>query len=361
MPVYKDSKRNTWYVRITYHDLTGKKKEMWKRGFKTKGEASKWEIDNRNKRNLSLDMTLNDFAEIYIDYMEKRIKFSTMETKRNIIEKRILPYLGNKKVRDIDVKAVIEWQNEMMDYKNRRGNKFTKSYLKTLHNQLSAILNHAMRYYDLTKNPAATVGNMGNDKEVKINFWTYDEYKKFSETMMEKPLYFYLFEILYWCGIREGELLALVPTDFDFENKTLSITKTYHRIKGKEIITSPKTKKSIRKIAVPSFLIEEIKDYLSMLYEPEKDQRLFPVSKSNITLELAKGAKKAGVKRIRVHDIRHSHASLLIQQGYSAVAIADRLGHESIEITFKYAHLFPTAQNDMASTLDSLKVGDNNG
>ena len=100
--------------------------------------------------------------------------------------------------------------------------------------------------------------------------------------------------------------------------------------------------------------------YLYMLYEPEKDQRLFPVSKSNITLELAKGAAKAGVKRIRVHDIRHSHASLLIQQGYSAVAIADRLGHESIEITFKYAHLFPTAQKDMASTLDSLKDGDNN-
>lgn len=361
MPVYKDKKRNTWYVRFPYRDLKGKKKEIWKRGFKTKGEASKWETDNKNKTNLSLDMTLNDFADIYLDYMEKRIKLSTIETKRNIVKNRILPYLGSKKLRDLDAKDVICWQNEMIDFKDRRGNGFTKSYLKTLHNQLSAILNHAIKYYDLPKNPAAIVGNMGNDKEVKINFWTYEEYKKFSEAIMDKPLYYYAFEVLYWCGIREGELLALVPSDFDFKNKTLSITKTYHLIKGKEIVTSPKTKKSIRKIAVPDFLIEEIKDYLKMIYEPQENQRLFPISKCSLCAELRKGCKKAGVKKIRVHDIRHSHVSLLIQQGYSAVAIADRVGHESIEITYKYAHLFPTAQKDMASTLDSLKGGDNNG
>ena len=356
MPVYKDEKRGTWYVRFKSKDWTGNYKDIWKRGFPTKGQAKQWELEAKSKDEQPLNMTLNDFAAIYMENMGKRIKESTMVTKNNIFEKRILPYLGNKKLKDITTADIIMWQNEMLNFTDKKSKeKFTKSYLKTLHNQLSAILNYAVKFYGLSKNPAQLVGNMGTDRDIEMNFWTLDEYTKFSKEMMNKPILYYAYEVLYWCGIREGELLALTIDDFNFEKKTLSITKTFHHLNGRDYITDPKTRKSKRIISVPDFLIYEIKDYISMIYHPKKDQRLFPIVKSELTKELHKGAKRAGVKEIRVHDLRHSHVSLLISQGYSAVAIADRVGHESIDITYRYAHLFPTTQKDMANSLNSLK------
>ena len=161
--------------------------------------------------------------------------------------------------------------------------------------------------------------------------------------------------MLYWCGIREGELLALTPADFNFERKTVSITKSYQRLDGRDIITDPKTPKSVREIAMPDFLVEEMKDYMKQIYGLEKDDRLFPMTKHYIKHEMARGAAAAGVKRIRIHDLRHSHISLLIDMGYTPLAIADRVGHESITITYKYAHLFPSTQTEMANKLDDLR------
>ena len=189
-------------------------------------------------------------------------------------------------------------------------------------------------------------------------FWTKEEYKKFSFEMMDKPVSFYAFEMLYWCGIREGELLALTPADFDFDKETVTINKSYQRLHGEDVITTPKTKKSNRTIKMPHFLCEEMQEYLSMLYGLKKKDRIFTVTKSYLHHEMDRGAKAAGVKRIRIHDLRHSHISLLIDMGFSAVAIADRVGHESIEITYQYAHLFPSKQTEMAERLDDLGKGD---
>ena len=174
---------------------------------------------------------------------------------------------------------------------------------------------------------------------------------------MDKPLSYYAFEMLYWCGIREGELLALTPTDFDFEAGTVSISKSYQRLKGKDVITTPKTKKSNRVIKMPKFLCGEMEDYLKMFYSAGADERIFPVSKHYLHHEMDRGAKAAGVKRIRIHDLRHSHISLLIDMGFTALAIADRVGHESIDITYRYAHLFPTRQTEMADKLDFERMG----
>lgn len=188
-------------------------------------------------------------------------------------------------------------------------------------------------------------------------FWTQEEYKKFSEEMMDKPVSFYAFEMLYWCGIREGELLALTPADFDFDRETVTISKSYQRIGGRDIITDPKTPKSNRTIKMPEFLCEEMQDYMKQLYRIGKNDRLFEVTKSYLHHEMDRGANAAGVKRIRIHDLRHSHISLLIEMGYSAVAIADRVGHESINITYNYAHLFPSTQSDMADKLNQFRKG----
>ena len=196
---------------------------------------------------------------------------------------------------------------------------------------------------------------MKNAKE--MNFWTKDEYLKFSEVMMDKPLSYYAFEMLYWCGIRLGELLALTAEDFDFKNQTVTISKSYQRIKNQDVITDPKTKKSNRTIKIPDFLCDEMQEYINMLYDQKPDDRLFPISKSYLHHEMDRGVKATGLKRIRIHDLRHSHVSLLIELGFSAVAIADRVGHESIEITYRYAHLFPSKQAEMANRLGELKKG----
>ena len=193
---------------------------------------------------------------------------------------------------------------------------------------------------------------MGKKRDGEMLYWTKEEYLKFSEAMMEKPISFYAFELLYWCGIREGELLALTPADFDFEKQTVKITKSYQRIGGEDVITDPKTPKSNRVIQMPDFLALEIQDYIGSIYGIEKTDRLFPVNKSYLHHEMTRGCKATGVKRIRIHDLRHSHVSLLIEMGFSAVAIADRVGHESIDITYRYAHLFPTTQAEIANKLN---------
>ena len=121
---------------------------------------------------------------------------------------------------------------------------------------------------------------------------------------------------------------------------------------GQDLITTPKTEKSNRIIKMPQFLADEMQDYLKQLYDIELNDRMFTVTKSYLHREMDRGAKEAGVKRIRIHDIRHSAVSLLIDMGFSATAIADRVGHESIDITYNYAHLFPSKQTEMAEKLN---------
>lgn len=176
-------------------------------------------------------------------------------------------------------------------------------------------------------------------------FWTQDEYQQFIEQIADKPQFYYAFEMLYWTGIRCGELLALTTEDIDFENKKLRINKSYQRIKGKDVITDPKTRKSNRIIIMPDFLVEEMEEYTKGLYGYKLDDRIFQISKTSLHNELARGSKLAGLQKIRVHDLRHSHVSLLIQLGYSALAIAERVGHEAVKVTYRYAHLFPYSAN----------------
>lgn len=163
--------------------------------------------------------------------------------------------------------------------------------------------------------------------------------------MQEKHIFFSLI-------LTKAELLALTPADFDFDKNTVSISKSYQRLNGQDLITTPKTEKSNRIITMPQFLAEEMQDYLKMLYDVGEDERIFTVTKSYLHREMDRGSKEAGVKRIRIHDIRHSHVSHLIDMGFSAIAIADRVGHESIDITYNYAHLFPSKQTEMADKLN---------
>ena len=352
MAIYKEEKTNTWRVIYRYTDWTGERKQSQKRGFKTKREAQIWEREQLNKATADLDMTFDSFMEQYTADMQTRIKENTWSTKEHIIRTKIIPYFGKQKMSNITAQQIITWQNELMNYKDENGKSLSPVYLKTINNQLSAIFNHAVKYYNLRENPCKKAGSMGKKKNREMLFWTKEEYLKFAEVMMDKPLSFYAFEMLYWCGIREGELLALTPADSDFEKCTVSITKSYQRLNGQDLITTPKTEKSNRVIKMPQFLADEMQDYLKQLYGIESNDRMFTVTKSYLHREMDRGAKEAGVKRIRIHDIRHSAVSLLIDMGFTATAIADRVGHESIDITYNYAHLFPSMQTEMAEKLN---------
>ena len=357
MAAFKNKANGTWYAQFRYTDWKGERQQKLKRGFATKKEAQAWEREFLMQKQADVNMTFESFAQLYEKDMKPKLKLNTWLTKESIIQKKILPYFGKRKLSEITAKDVMDWQNAIRGLTDAKGKPYSPTYLKTVHNQLSALFNHAVRYYGLQVNPAAKAGNMGVEERREMLFWTKDEYLKFADAMMDKPLSYYAFEMLYWCGIREGELLALTPTDFDFEAGTVSISKSYQRLKGKDVITTPKTKKSNRVIKMPKFLCGEMEDYLKMFYSTGANERIFPVSKHYLHHEMDRGAKAAGVKRIRIHDLRHSHISLLIDMGFTALAIADRVGHESIDITYRYAHLFPTRQTEMADKLDFERMG----
>ena len=351
MAAFKDKNNGSWYVQFRYTDWKGERQQKFKRGFATKREAQAWEREFLMQKQADVNMAFESFVALYEKDVKPKLKLNTWLSKEHIIKKKILPYFKNRKLSEITARDVIDWQNEIRTLTNSKGKPYSPDYLENIHTQLSCIFNHAIKYYGLQVNPASKAGGMGDEQPREMLFWTKEEYLKFSEAMMDKPLSHYAFEMLYWCGIREGELLALNPEDFDFEAQTVRINKSYQRIKGQDVITTPKTKKSNRVIQMPDFLCDEMQDYLKQLYGAEPDSRLFPVSKHYLKHEMERGCKETGVKKIRVHDIRHSHVSLLIDMGFSALAIADRVGHESVHITYRYAHLFPTRQKEMAQKL----------
>lgn len=273
------------------------------------------------QKQADINMSFESFAALYKKDVKPRLKLNTWLSKENIIKKKTLPYFGQKKLSEITVRDVIDWQNEIRKLTDSKGKHYSPDYLKNVHTQLSCIFNHAIKYYGLQ----AKAGNMGSEQPKEMEFWTKEEYQRFAEAMMDKPISFYAFEMLYWCGIREGELLALTPEDFDFDNSTVRINKSYQRIQGQDAVTTPKTKKSNRIIQMPEFLCNEMQDYLKQLYGAESDSRIFPITKHYLKHEMQRGCKATGVKVIRIHDLRHSHISLLIDMGFTALAIADRV------------------------------------
>ena len=355
MPAYKDEKTGKWFAKFYYTNWQGIKKQKWKRGFATKKEALGFERDFLEKQSANPDMTFQNLYEIYMEDMAARLKQSTLLTKKAVLQTHILPFFGSKPINEIKASDVRRWQAKLMSSPNN----YSQTYLKKINTELNSIINYAKRFYDLNTNPCGKAGTIGKAKAEEMDYWTYDEYIAFREGVKDKSLSYICFEVLYWTGMREGELLALSPADIDLDNKTISINRTYQRIEGKDVFTSPKTRKSKRKIPIPDFLCQELSDYIQSRYMPDADERLFPVTKSYLSHEMIRGCKNTDVKKIRIHDIRHSHASLLINQGCDALMLADRLGHEKVSTTLNtYSHLFPHKQQELVHSLESLQATD---
>ena len=231
----------------------------------------------------------------------------------------------------------------------------SQTYLKCINNRLTAIFNCAVKYYGLKENPCHKAGSMGKKHADEMLFWTSQEFQTFIEVMKDRPASYAVFMTMCYTGIREGELLALTPSDIDFEKKTLTVNKSYQRLGREDIITTQKMPKSSRTILIPDGLCACLQEYMPHCYGLQKNDRLFPYTKSFLYHEMEYDCKASWVKRIRGHDIRHSHASLLVEIGFSPLLIAERLGHKKVQTTMDaYSHLYPNKQVEVARQLDGI-------
>ena len=307
MSVTKDGDTGRWMSQIRVTDWTGKTIHKKKRGFATKKEALQWERDFISQSTGSLGMTFGDFIALYVKDMEHRLKPSTVASKKWLIDLKVTPFFKKIPLNEIKPTHVRQWQNSLTSYRDESGKPYSQTYLKCINNQLTAIFNYAVKYYGLKENPCHKAGSMGKKHADEMLFWTRQEFQTFIEVMKDRPASYAVFMTLYFTGIREGELLALTPSDIDFEKKTLTVNKSYQRLGREDIITTPKTPKSIRTIPIPDGLCNCLQEYMSHCYGLQKDDRLFPYTKSFLYHEMEYGCKASGVKRIRVHDIRHPY------------------------------------------------------
>ena len=251
---------------------------------------------------------------------------------------------------EITASQIIQWQNEIQT----KG--FSESYLRMIQNQLTSLFTHASRVYDLQANPCKKVKRMGSSNSRSLNFWTTEEYQKFIQTMEPGTRYYIIFEILFWTDCRIGEFLALTRGDVDFERNQISITKTYYRTGRQDVITEPKTKQSVRVVEIPEFLKQEIKTFVDGHYGIPDNERLFPIVQEAVQHKMKHQMEKAGVKKLRVHDLRHSHVAYLIHKGVEPILIKERVGHKDIRITLNtFGHLHPGTTGVHESTLQRAK------
>ena len=351
----KRDSNGTWHIQFRYKDWTGTLRKSSRKGFATKKEAEEWLSNFLMQQSSDPSMPLKDFWEIYKADMGKRLKETTMTNKEYLVRDKILPYFGDLPINEITAAKIRTWQGELM------GKGFKPTYLKTINNQLSAILNYAVNFYELRSNPCKKAGSMGKSKADERPHWSLEEFLNFLEVVSDKHESWIGFQILFWTGMRVGELLALKVEDFDYENKTLRIDESFTRLKGKNIISTPKTESSVRVITIHDELADDIREYVACLYKAKPSTRLFEgMTKRYFEHELERGIELSGAKKITVHCLRHSHASMLVEMGFSPLEISKRLGHGRVTTTIEtYCHASDDAQRRIACALEGASKGGN--
>lgn len=352
MPAYKDKERGTWYASFYFTDWQGARKLKKKRGFARKKDAEQYEREFLHKEAGNCDMTFSSMVDLYLADMSSRLRENTMETKRNIISKKVVPYFGSMKLSDITPSNVRRWQSAILESGT------SPTYAKTIHNQLSAIFNYACRYYGLKDNPARQAGSMGEKRATEKYFWTPENFEMFIGYVPQYPARVGL-AVLFWTGLRIGELLALTQADVDLSAGTISVSKSFQLIKGRPVVTAPKTEKSRRVVPLPSRMVEALKTYEKSIYDLQPTDRLFPFTKSYFHKQMEAGCREAKMEKIRLHDLRHSHASMLIHMGVPILLVSERLGHENVETTLQtYGHLYPAQTAEALKKMDEMVGGD---
>lgn len=346
MAVKRNAKTKKWDCYFRYTDSTGKTIAKHKRGFDTQREAKEWEREYLLKNTSNLEMTFESFIEIYMEEYKVRHKLSSYQAVKYSLPK--YEYFYKLKMCDIDTKTIRQWQNLLLK------ENYSAAYLISVQKTLSAIFNNAVKVYGLKENPLTKVGVVTNhnhaaEKEV----WTVEEFNTFINSFEGKNMFYIsLFYLLFYTGARVGEILALTFKDINFDENTININKTVTRIKRNDIITPPKTLSSIRTVDVPENVMKLLKRYTDSYYKPDEDSRVYPVAREIVRRTMQSYIKKSSVKKIRIHDLRHSHVSLLINMGVNIFEISKRIGHADASITSRvYAHVYADSGKKIANLL----------
>ena len=346
MPAYKNDKTGKWETLFYYTDYKNERRKKHRRGFNTKKEALEFEREFLAQSQFSIEMTFKSLYSLYHNDMESRIKKTTMETKEYIVNTKLLPFFEKMKIKDIKPIHIRKWQTDLLKME------YSKTYLKTIYNQLTAIFNYAIRFHNLDKNPCHIAGSIGKKDADEMQILSLQEFNKMIDCVTDKENKFF-YVILFWTGMRKGELLALTYEDVNFENKTITINKNFQIVKKERLITDPKTPRGRRVIAVNDVVLNCIKNLWNTSYKPNKTDKIFYLSKDSLKRQLDTACKKAGVPRIRVHDLRHSHASYLLSNGVNIVILSRRLGHEKVQTTLNiYCHICPSSEDRLNDVLN---------
>lgn len=365
---------NKYRVDYSYKTPEGVYKHSCKRGFSLMREATNWQKNELPKLIIKLEqgepltrkrskeesddkeMLFSELVESYMKRSELRRKKTTCGTKENIIKNRILPFFADKKLFQITVKDIEEWQDNLLQSKTTKGTSLSPTYIRTIRSQFTAIMNYAVRLYGLPYNPLDRAEMIGSKQAEERLYWTLEQYKQFRGVIAEKPEYFYAFEVLFWTGMRMGEMLALKLNDIDFDKLTITVDETYTRLNGEEVITSPKTKDSRRTIYIPKTLGDELQEYVAGIYGLKKDSRIFHVTKSGLHREIDRGVKLCSLPDICVHGLRHSCSSFLQSEELKTpeVVVSAILGHSrSHSMTGRYSHAY---EKDLIAVAERLNA-----
>ena len=359
-------KKKLWSVRFT---ITQNGKEVAKRlsGFERKKDAEtayrkfleNYKPSLYTSEAIQKDIYETKFGDIipaFKEYKKPNVKESTMVDFESILDKHILPFFKDLKINEITKQKILEWQLSLQSY--------AYEYKSKIRTCLYSIYKYLYLYYDID-NVVARVEPFQKPKEKKeMQFWTLEEFNTFINCV-DDLLWKTFFSFLYYTGCRLGEALALNINDIDLENKIITINKSItKKILEKNTIdtykiTSPKNYTSFRKILIPEKLLEILKTFIRTYPEIKRSRFLFfkdkPLADSTTYRRLEKFCVLSNIKRIRLHDFRHSHASLLISSGANIVLVAKRLGHSNTEQTLNtYAHLFPSTEHELLNKLNSI-------
>lgn len=361
MAIYQDKKTKKWYYRVYYKDLQGNNKQKWSKNFNLKKEAQVAEMEFINKiknNDYSSNITFKELWLNFLDFKKDKVKITSYESIKK--KETYFTTLYNIKMVDYNISHFNQWKEEIIK------KDFSTTYKNNIYKTLRAVFNYGIKYKNLLSLTSILdkMTNFTDPNELKkeMLFFTYEEFKKFIE--QEKDLtYKTFFELLYFCGLRQGEALALTWNDINFDTGELTINKNLTtKLKGlKYKILSPKTKSSYRTLIIKNDnLINDLKimyEQATKMYDFTRNWFTFgnvnPLSTTTIQNHKNKNCKLAEVKQIRIHDFRHSCASLLINKGASITLIAKYLGHGDIATTLNtYSHMY---KNELETIADSLK------
>ena len=352
MPVYKDEKRKTWYFQFSIKNKEGNFSTVKRRGFSTKKEALMAEIELRESFSTASQDTVGEMMQSYLDSRKLHIKESTFATKLSCVNRYILPYLANTIINQLTPSAILNWQYKLLE---RKCSDFTVKYAFSV---LSAGFNFYCQTRGLKANPIKKAECITTPFHKRFNFWSLGEFHQFMKWANEQPqtdsfaFYILLIEILFYTGMRWGELQALTLGDFDFEKQTVTISKSKNKY---GIITSPKTSTSNRTLKLSHFLVADIIAYINKLFNPGKTDLIFTTSNKNVREIIKKASKETGLPYLRIHDLRHSNASLLASLQYSPLMIKKRLGHQSISTTLDiYTNMYKEDEKRLVTEMDCL-------